>query len=532
MAKRKVSPQKIKEEKKPAPDQEQDDTTKKSLRAGFDFIAVLVGAVIIAIAIKTFLLDVYLIPSGSMETALHGRPDGGDRIFCSKVHYYFRDIKRWEVAVFEFPYEAARVNDSLRSTEAYRNQNFVKRIVGLPGEHLAIARGDIWTKPIASGGEYVRQVKPDHMQRDMWLNVYEQNFADISLDEFSFFWKISNPSQFELERRRPLRFTPSADGTPATLAYRPRVPAGAKKDSMPELPGIPDRYTLRQPVQFQCNNNVGVNDDRCGHIFVQTFQTQNMQARCPLCGNLEAETSAVYYHRRSGLPNVGPYAVEPIAALQGEDAMPRDIDYHIVPDLRSVADITLEDEKSWYAVTLSEDRRRVQAVFNADGVVELRINGAASRPEHRAIAPIRLGRKHTIEFYIIDGTARIFVDSSTSPLLDIPVWNDKRPLPTSLPTSSGVELAFGGGAAVVSNLKIDRDIFYYSSWERKTRYPFLFMSPRGEALINDDSFFPMGDHCPSSYDARSWGPVPLSNLLGPALFIWWPPERIKTIATP
>lgn len=531
MAKRKVAPDKSREQKTSAPEEAKDGGAKKSLKAGFDFIAVLAGAVIIAVAIKTFLLDVYLIPSGSMETALHGRPDGGDRIFCSKIHYYFRDIKRWEVAVFEFPYEAARVNDSLRNTEGYRNQNFVKRIVGLPGENLAIARGDIWTKPI-SGGEYVRQVKPDRVQRDMWLNVYEQNFADISLDELSFFWNISRPEQFDLVRGQPLRFKPSGDGQAATLTYRPRVPAGAKKDSMPELPGIPDRYTLRQPVQFMCNNKVGVNDDHCGHIFVQTFQTQNMQARCPLCGNLEAETSAAYYHRRSGLPEVGRYAVEPIAALQGEDVMPRDIDYHIVPDLRSVANITFQDEKSWYAVTLSEDKRRVQAVFNADGVVKLRINGAASRPEHRALAPLKTGRKHAIEFYIVDGTARVFVDSTTTPLLDVQIWNDKRPLATRLPAASGVELAFGGGASSVSGLNIDRDIFYYSSWERRTLNPFMFMSPRGEALINNDSFFPMGDHCPSSYDARSWGPVPLSNLLGPALFIWWPPEHIKTIATP
>ena len=89
------------------------------------------AAVCIALLIKSYVFDVYLIPSGSMETTLHGRPDGGDRIFCSKLHYLFRPPKRWEVAVFEFPYESARRADPYNS-EQYRGQNFVKRIVGMP----------------------------------------------------------------------------------------------------------------------------------------------------------------------------------------------------------------------------------------------------------------------------------------------------------------------------------------------------------------------------------------------------------------
>lgn len=499
-------------------------------RAGLDFIGMLGGAVLIALVIKAYAFDVYLIPSGSMETALHGRPDGGDRIFCSKFNYRFRQPERWEVAVFKFPYESARRSDPYHVSEQYRDQNFVKRIVGLPGETLAISRGDIWVRGgrDGRGGEYRRIVKPDSVQRGMWLGVYEEDFRDVSLRELETFWRILGGGA-EARRGGPLIL--SASGESVRMEYRPQIPAGPRRDRMAEMPGIPDRYVLEQPVQFRCGNRLE-DGTVCGQVFVKTVRTQNIQARCPRCGALLDETAAIFYHRRSGLSAVGRYGVNGRHAPQGEDVGPRQSDYHIVPDLRIVADVTLEREETAIALAVREDSRFVQAVAHGDGLIEIQVNGEPSRAERRAVSGIRPGRKHRIEFYVVDGTARVFVDGAADAVLDAPVWNDRKTMPRNAPRASGATIVASGGETRIEGLRIDRDVFYYSGREHEGGESFARMNAQGEVFVDEDAFFPMGDHCPSSYDARSWGPVPLSLLRGPALLIWWPPERAGMIPRP
>jgi signal peptidase I len=55
---------------------------------------------------------------------------GGDRVLVEKFLYEFRRPRRWEVAVFHFPGEPS--------------QAYVKRVIGLPGESIRIADGDVF----------------------------------------------------------------------------------------------------------------------------------------------------------------------------------------------------------------------------------------------------------------------------------------------------------------------------------------------------------------------------------------------------
>lgn len=43
--------------------------------------------------------------------------------------------------------------------------------------------------------------------------------------------------------------------------------------------------------------------------------------------------------------------------------------------------------------------------------------------------------------------------------------------------------------------------------------------------IPSDGYFAMGDNTPESFDSRFWGKVPRENMMGPALFVYWPFTR-------
>jgi signal peptidase I len=70
----------------------------------------------------------------------------GDRIIVSKFAYEFAEPKRWDVIVFKFPEGA--------------HQNYIKRLIGLPGETVKIVGGNIYTKT-AEGTEYQIARKPN-----------------------------------------------------------------------------------------------------------------------------------------------------------------------------------------------------------------------------------------------------------------------------------------------------------------------------------------------------------------------------------
>ncbi len=48
-------------------------------------------------------------------------------------------------------------------------------------------------------------------------------------------------------------------------------------------------------------------------------------------------------------------------------------------------------------------------------------------------------------------------------------------------------------------------------------------------VVPKESFFVMGDNSASSQDSRYWGFVPKNNILGKAILIYWPPQRIRMI---
>ena len=108
-----------------------------------DWIVTIVVAVGAVLAIKAWVVNPYRIPSSSMEPTLHcAEPAPGcasrfsDRVLANRFIYRFRDPERGEIVVFKTPPAAASCLEG-----GGAGQTFVKRLIGLPGDHLEQRNG-------------------------------------------------------------------------------------------------------------------------------------------------------------------------------------------------------------------------------------------------------------------------------------------------------------------------------------------------------------------------------------------------------
>ncbi|GHS92539.1 hypothetical protein FACS1894139_14240 [Planctomycetales bacterium] len=459
----------------------------------------LLPLIALVVGIKFFVADIYGIPTGSMEPTLHGREHSGDRIFCAKVNYYFRTPRRWEVFVFKFPYEESR-DYTNQDTAIYRGEYFIKRCVGLPGEEVFIAGGDIFTR---RGNEAPRrQVKDDATQRPLWLPVYDEDFRDLrSSAEMAHYWSAGgetrgNAGDGDFSAARLTGHSLQIDGA-LTLTFRPRTHLGV-------LAGVPDRYVRRQYVTYQC--------PRCGATRRQTVTTPKFADRCG-CRQYLTEDDVRYYDFRTDYPPREIASLREVSQIA--DPSPRLDDWHYVADLRE--EITFKFAAGGaLSLVIADDWREATAEFtpnNSGGKVRLIVNGkeyanvGAALPPHATAA---------LEFYRCDGEYRAFVNGE----MVFSVAPDGHELNRSQNREierSSVQVRVRGGGEI-SRLAIGRDIHYFNVSPLTSSY-----------RLPADGYMALGDNSPSSNDSRNWGPVPQKNLVGPALAVWWPLDAARAI---
>lgn len=97
----------------------------EAFRAVRDWVIVLVVALLVALGIRTFVLQQFYISGPSMETTLF-QPN---RVLVNKLSYKLGDIGRGDVVVFD------RVTSNGRSVQ---HDDLIKRVIALPGESVSI----------------------------------------------------------------------------------------------------------------------------------------------------------------------------------------------------------------------------------------------------------------------------------------------------------------------------------------------------------------------------------------------------------
>jgi len=142
---------------------EADDADAKTspLRTTIEWIAVLVGAVLVALVVRTFLFQAFSIPSGSMESTLEVR----DRLLVNKLSYQFGELERGDIVVFLKPDDLVSPYDDL-----------IKRVIGLPGEvvegrdNQIFINGEPLAEPYLDEGTVISTFGPEEVPADhVWV---------------------------------------------------------------------------------------------------------------------------------------------------------------------------------------------------------------------------------------------------------------------------------------------------------------------------------------------------------------------------
>jgi len=120
-----------------------------------DLVVIVIAALVLTSVLKAFVVQVFAIPSGSMENTLQP----GDRVLVNKLVHRFRDIARGDVVVFsgqgswgpDAPPPPG--NPLVRFWDGVTNlvgvsapgTDYIKRVIGVPGDHVACcdARGRV-----------------------------------------------------------------------------------------------------------------------------------------------------------------------------------------------------------------------------------------------------------------------------------------------------------------------------------------------------------------------------------------------------
>jgi signal peptidase I len=126
-----------------------------------EWAAVLVVAIGVAVAIRTFVVQTFYIPSQSMEPTLMV----GDRILVDKLSYHLHSVHRGDIVVFG--------NPPLEAGSGVKD--LVKRVIGLPGDVISSAGGHVvidgkqLSEPWLSRGVVTTEITPQTIKPDHYF---------------------------------------------------------------------------------------------------------------------------------------------------------------------------------------------------------------------------------------------------------------------------------------------------------------------------------------------------------------------------
>ena len=158
-----------------------------------DWIVSIVVAVALAMFIRTFIVELYVVDGPSMRPTLESE----ERLVVNKFIYRFRTPEKGEVLVFQYPRDPSR--------------DFIKRVIATPGDTVEIREGRVLVNDQLltedyilekTRSEYPKSTVPEgriFVMGDNRNNSEDSRFADVGFVPYDLikgkailvFWPIS-----------------------------------------------------------------------------------------------------------------------------------------------------------------------------------------------------------------------------------------------------------------------------------------------------------------------------------------------------
>jgi len=159
-----------------------------------EYFESLVIAVILALFVRTWVFQAFKIPTGSMEKNLLI----GDHLIVNKMQFAptltraeaalmpRRDIRRGDVIVFKFPQEPDR--------------DFIKRVIGLPGERLELHRKKVFINGTPIDEPYVQFLEPPSTDGPPKTDDVREEYGPVTVPPHQYFMMGDNRDNSEDSR--------------------------------------------------------------------------------------------------------------------------------------------------------------------------------------------------------------------------------------------------------------------------------------------------------------------------------------------
>ena len=428
----------------------------------------------------------------------------GDRVLVSKYEYHLRDPRRFDIPVFKYPVEPF-------SIEEKQGMNYIKRLVGLGGETLAVFAGDLYTTKDLTYDHIPMEARPQN-ELDAWQFRYMYTQDPEAKKYF-------DSGKFEIVRKSPDEIT-TVRRIVFDLDHQPISKSGTERTRWNLVPEDSKGWEM-EAAGFKHRG------DEPGFVRYQHID--------PWHGNPQPYLISDHIGYNNGESTSLPF----------RDNLGQDMQ-HWVSDLLVECTVEIASPDNEVILELNKGANRCQATFVkgecrlvryfSEGTKETRIEMGSHGTK------MTKPGKYSLRLANVDSRLTVWVDGKA-----IPFGREQSDYPSPPPSkkfepteNDRMQPARVGarGDVKVTKVSLWRDLQYNCAWYQKPsrRKP---LDPLPNEIQDCDHvqtyyvqpghYLMFGDNSNSSADSRSWGLVPKRLLLGRAVVVYWPWWRLGVI---